>query len=110
MTIARGFLAHAMRTPGRDAIVQDRPLSYADLRLGAIAVGRALTARFGPAPATPPTTPRIAVLLDNGPEFLEIFEGAALAGVPVMVLDPEWSAAELTAILTDVPPALLFCE
>ncbi|WP_051807002.1 AMP-binding protein [Streptomyces sp. NRRL F-2664] len=110
MTIAGGFLTHAAESPDRTALaVGDGPggrWSYGALRRGALAVARALRADFGPDPAP---GVRIALLLGNRAEFAPLFLGGALAGIPVMVLDPAWSSAELAAVLHDAPPARLFC-
>ncbi|WKK23712.1 AMP-binding protein [Streptomyces olivoreticuli] len=110
VTIAAGFLSRAVTSPRRDALVlsgdPERRWGYEELRRGAVAVGHALRAEFG---AAPPPEVRIAVLLGSGGEFLEIFHGAALAGIPVMVLDPAWSPAELSSVLRDAPPVRLFC-
>ncbi|CAM5528794.1 AMP-binding protein [Streptomyces avidinii] len=111
MTIAGGFLSNATQSPDRAALAigdaAGRRWSYDALRRGALAVARALRAEFGPAPGP---GIRVAVLLGNREEFPRIFLGAAVAGIPVMVLDPAWSAAELAAVLSDAPPARLFCE
>ncbi|MET9600115.1 AMP-binding protein [Streptomyces sp. NPDC006459] len=111
MTIAGGFLSHTTKSPDRAALAvgdaAGRRWSYGALRRGALAVARALRAEFGPAPGP---AVRVAVLLGNREEFPRIFLGAAVAGIPVMVLDPAWSAAELAAVLSDTPPARLFCE
>ncbi|MCF3179322.1 AMP-binding protein [Streptomyces polychromogenes] len=111
MTIAGGFLRHAVNTPGRAALAigggAGRRWSYAALRRGALDVARALRAEFGPGPGP---GVRIAVLLGNREEFARIFLGAAVAGIPVMVLDPAWSEAELAAVLRDAPPSRLYCE
>ncbi|MFE6737500.1 AMP-binding protein [Streptomyces tubercidicus] len=109
MTIANGFLAHAAARPERPALVlsghPEQRCDYAELHRGAHAVARALRATLG---SSPGPGVRIAVLLGSCRELLEIFYGGALAGIPVMVFDPAWSAAELAAIEQDTPPALLF--
>ncbi|MGW3204236.1 AMP-binding protein [Streptomyces sp. NPDC001135] len=111
MTIASGFLSHTTRSPDRVALALgdgDGPggrCGYDALRRGVLAVARALHAEFGPEPGP---DVRVAVLLGNRREFLEIFLGAAVAGIPVMVLDPAWSDAELASVLGDTPPARLF--
>ncbi|MFI7104196.1 AMP-binding protein [Streptomyces sp. NPDC050161] len=109
MTVAGGFLARAAAHPERTALVlggaPDQRCGYAQLLGGALAVARALRATLG---ACPGPGVRVAVLLGSCRELLEIFYGGALAGVPVMVFDPAWSAAELAAIEQDTPPALLF--
>ncbi|MFB7663224.1 AMP-binding protein [Kitasatospora sp. NPDC056138] len=109
MTVASGFLSHATTSPDRTALVLGRRpqqhWSYRELLRGATSVATALCAEFGRAPEP---GVRIALLLESGREFLEVFYGAALAGIPVMVLDPAWSSAELSSILRDAPPARLF--
>ncbi|MFE9932308.1 AMP-binding protein [Streptomyces sp. NPDC005533] len=111
MTIAGGFLSNTTTTPGRTALAiggePGRRWSYDALRHGALTVARALRAEFGPRPGP---EVRIAVLLGNREEFPRIFLGAAVAGIPVMVLDPAWSDAELAAVLRATPPSRLFCE
>ncbi|MET9839881.1 AMP-binding protein [Streptomyces virginiae] len=111
MTIASGFLTHTTRSPDRAALAvgdgTGRRWSYDALRRGVLAVARALRAEFGP---DPDPGVRIAVLLGNREEFARIFLGGALAGIPVMVLDPAWSGAELGAVLREAPPARLFCD
>ncbi|WP_274917952.1 AMP-binding protein [Streptomyces sp. WZ-12] len=110
MTIASGFLSHATTAPDRVALALGgdggpHQWSYHTLRRGALTVARALRAEFGPAPDP---GVRLAVRLGNRREFLEIFLGAAVAGIPVMVLDTAWSDPELAAVLDDTPPARLF--
>ncbi|MGP3953569.1 AMP-binding protein [Streptomyces sp. 7N604] len=111
MTIASRFLSHTTTSPGRDAVAiggnPGQRWSYDALRRGTLAVAQALRAEFGAAPGP---EVRAAVLLGNRKEFLEIFFGAAVAGIPVMVLDPAWSATEVASVLRDTPPVRLFCE
>ncbi|MFT7836990.1 AMP-binding protein [Saccharothrix sp. BKS2] len=94
-------------SPDREALVLGRERrTFGQLRDRAVAVAGALRSELRPEHHE---TARIALLLGNRPEFLEIFCGGAVAGVPVMVFDPAWSATELSAILRDTPPARLFC-
>ena len=47
---------------------------------------------------------RLALLLPNGPEFLEFVFACARLGVVAMPLDTQWSSAEIARVLADAKP------
>lgn len=52
----------------------------------------------------------IAILSGNRIEFVEVFLGAIYAGCVPIPLDPKWSANELTTILQQCKPKMIFIE
>ncbi|PPK65482.1 AMP-binding protein [Actinokineospora auranticolor] len=98
MTIAARFAAHAGDRP---AVVSGdgATVDYAAL----LARARAFAHALGPEHAA-----GVALLADRRVEVLEVFLGAALAGVPVQVYDPAWSRAEVAAVLAETRPSLVF--
>jgi acyl-CoA synthetase (AMP-forming)/AMP-acid ligase II len=90
--------------PGLEALVDlaaDRRFTYAELDRRANRVARALTAQgLGPGD-------RVAVLLPNGHQFVEIFYGAARAGLVVVPLNWRLVASELDFMLRDSGASML---
>ena len=91
--------------PDRPAIVfEGRTLTFRGLRDRGRRLANALLAqglRRGS---------RIAALAQNCPEYMEIFAAAELAGLIVVNLNWRLTMAELTPILQDCRPDVLFCE
>jgi len=109
VTIAHPFLARAEADPRGLAlsVTGGARWTYALLRERALRVAAALRADAGRQGVREPL---LGLLLDSRGEFAELFLGAALAGVPVMVLDPSWGEGELSSVLGDTPPEWLVCE
>ncbi|MCD2186752.1 AMP-binding protein [Actinomycetospora soli] len=83
--------------------LDDRTLTFGELDRRAHRVAQALV-REGLRPGN-----RMAVLLRNGPEYVELLFGAARAGVVLVALNWRLAAPEVRAILDDAEPALLVC-
>jgi len=91
-----------MIAPERVAVVAgERRLSFADLRAGADAVMRAL------AGAGVGRGDRVAVLLGNCPEFLELFFGVTGCGALFVPLNTRLHPSEHARLLQDCEPRLL---
>lgn len=97
---------HARNHPDAPAIICDNspPLSYSELqaqtssfavRLGRQGIGQG---------------ERIAILLDNSPEFVIAFLGALRAGVVPTPLNIRLSSAEVAALMSDVDARLLIAR
>ncbi|GGV18255.1 fatty-acyl-CoA synthase [Actinomadura cremea] len=95
LNIAGGIREFARSTPAATALVDgDRRLTFAALgdRSDRVAC---LLADAGLAPGD-----RVAVLLGNRLEYVEVAAGAAKAGVAMVPLDPRGTAAEHAALIT----------
>ncbi|WP_256208374.1 AMP-binding protein [Paenibacillus sp. CF384] len=53
---------------------------------------------------------RVAILISNRVEFVEIFLGAIYAGYVPVPLDPKWSSVEIHAVLAQCEPGIIFAE
>ncbi|MBX3419923.1 MAG: acyl--CoA ligase [Pirellulaceae bacterium] len=90
-------------TPDSEAIVfQDRRLTYAELQAAIDRAARALLAA-GTRPGD-----RVAMLAMACPEFMITFLAASQVGAMWLGLNPKLSARELSYILNDCRPKLLF--
>jgi 3-oxocholest-4-en-26-oate---CoA ligase len=93
------------RVPGgRDAIVfGERRVSWAELRQRVGAAAAVLAERgLGPRPATSALdTPHdhLGLMLENGPEYLELFLGASAAGATAFSVNTRYTAGEVAALL-----------
>ncbi len=101
MTIRTLLESAAQRRPKRIALRYRRnggwqSRSYSELALGVCQIAEAL-GRLGLRPGDE----RIAVILENGPEWVETYLAAAGAGVAVVPLDPKLRAEEVAFILGD---------
>lgn len=101
MTIRTFLESAAQRRPERIALRYRRDggwmsRSYAELALGVSQMAEAL-GRLG----LKPGDERIAVILENGPEWVETYLAAAGTGVAVVPLDPKLRAEEVAFILGD---------
>jgi long-chain acyl-CoA synthetase len=87
----------------RDNAWQSR--TYAELALGVRQMGEA----FGQL-GLQPGADQVALMLENGPEWVETYLATAGSGVPVVPLDPKLRAAEVAFILQDSGAAALFTD
>ncbi len=87
----------------RDNVWQSR--TYVELARGASQMAEAF-GRLGLQPAADP----VALMLENGPEWVEAYLATAGAGVPVVPLDPKLRAAEVAFILRDSCAAALLTD
>ncbi|MFU1797439.1 AMP-binding protein [Paenibacillus azoreducens] len=53
---------------------------------------------------------KVAILSANRTEFVEVFLGAVYAGCVPVPIDPQWSKAEMNAILQLCQPGMIFTE
>jgi long-chain acyl-CoA synthetase len=95
----------ARRYGQKTAIISDqRRLSYADLDEASNRLASALL-KLGVGKGD-----RVAMLLANSPEFLVTFFGIVKAGAIAVLLDPKYKLGELTCLLGDSQPKVLFTE
>ncbi len=87
----------------RDNAWQSR--TYAELALGVSQMAEA----FGSLGLKPFDEP-VALILENGPEWLEAYLATTGAGVPAVPLDPKLRAAEVTYILQNSGAAAVFTD
>lgn len=103
VTIPDGVRAAAARTPHKVALVEgSRNLTYARLIERIDRVSN-LAIHFGLGHGD-----RAAVLMANRLEYIELVLGLASAGVSAVTIGPASSAAELSFILEDATPRVLF--
>ena len=79
--------------------------SYAELVEGVGQMAEAFS-RFDLKPGSEP----VAIILDNGPEWIEIYLANAATGVAVVPLDPKLRASEVTYILNDSEAVAVFTD
>src|ERR1700687_2375330 len=93
-------LGRALRFyPGRAALVRDgRPLTFRELhtRVEGIA-GRLTSQGFG-------VGDRLALLLPNGPDYIELMYACSMLGVIAVPLNPRLSTKETDRVLEDARP------
>ncbi len=95
-SIVAGFLAHADATPAKPCIhFAGRTLTYDDLRAAATRWAAAFAA-WGIAPGE-----RVALFLENCPDFLAAYFGVSLAGGVVVLVNTQYRQVELRHILSD---------
>jgi acyl-CoA synthetase (AMP-forming)/AMP-acid ligase II len=108
----------AGRRPGHAALhFADRTITFAELsdRVHRVANAFGAAAEPGETPGgrgvSPrqgrPEPPRIAILADNCPEYVECLYGIPEAGLAVTMVNQRLTAGEIEAILTDAEPAIL---
>lgn len=95
---------HAVATPSADALLGDRAMSYAELdaRTNRIAhglLGRGLI-----------KGQRVALMVANRPEVVEVLVGVAKAGAVYVGLNFRLSESELTHILGNAEPVLMLVD
>jgi long-chain acyl-CoA synthetase len=93
-------LGRALRFyPGRTALVRDgQPLSFRELHARAEGIAGTLTGQgFG-------VGDRLALLLPNGPDYIELMYACSMLGVIVVPLNTRLSANEIDRVLEDARP------
>ncbi|MGB3515761.1 MAG: AMP-binding protein [Elainellaceae cyanobacterium] len=115
MAIADGLLRVTQTWPDRPAVVVgDRTYSYGDLgqQIQQMAARLQTVERQDrwPDPRLAACTLRVGLLLGNRLETLVTFWSTALIGGVAMVLNPDWSPAQLQATLHRYPPDLLVTD
>ncbi|MFB4164921.1 AMP-binding protein [Alteribacillus sp. JSM 102045] len=109
MSIAASFVHNAAANPDKPAVsTPEKTVTYGELHHKTDRIAKALRQASRKTENSVP--PKAAVLLSNSVEFVEIFLGAAKAGWLAVTFDPKWSDKELTAIIKDTTPELLFIE
>jgi acyl-CoA synthetase (AMP-forming)/AMP-acid ligase II len=102
LTLRDVLFDNPLIVPERTSVIAGgRRLRFADLRQGASAVARALR-REGICRGD-----RVALLLKNCPEFLELFFGVTAAGAVVVPLNTRLHPKEHARLLQDCEPVLL---
>lgn len=101
MGITKSYAAHAYYHPNKIAIkTKDRVVTYKEWYRSVCQVANWLHEEES-------RNKKIAILLDNSVEFLQIFAGAAMAGWVCVPLDPKWSIHELEERLQIVQPSII---
>ncbi len=101
-TVARHAQCDAVQFRAGDRIVTR---SYAELAARARQVAE-LAGAVGLAPRQAPA----GLLLENSPEWIEIYLGLAACGIAVVPLDPKLRSAEIVYMLQDAGVAALFTD
>ncbi|MBI1181144.1 MAG: AMP-binding protein [Alphaproteobacteria bacterium] len=97
------LLRAADRWPDRDALVfPEQRRSFAEMARGAWAVARALVG-FGIASGE-----HVGILMPNGPAFLDLLFGCALAGAVPVPLNGRYRAREMAYVVENADLAILF--
>ena len=110
MAVCDGLIAHARQDPGRCALVgAERSRTYGELAATVADIATALRERLRATALLAPT-PVVGLLLRSEMDLMEAFHGAVMAGCAAMVLDADWSPAELRSVLAATPPDLLLVD
>ena len=110
MTLRTLFDDAVARNPDGIALRYRRGLTwqqrtYAELAAGVAQMAEAFS-RFG----LKPGAERVAVILENSPEWIETYLANACAGVAVVPLDPKLRAGEIAYILRDSAAVAVFTD
>ena len=98
------FAEQVHRRPAAPCLTwQGRTWTYLELQSAALSVAAGLRA-WGLAPGE-----RVALALDNGPEFVLAYLGIGWAGGVAVPINTQYRAGELRHILTDAEAALAVC-
>lgn len=101
MGITKSYAAHAHYRPNKTAIkTKDRTVTYKEWYRSVCQVANWLHEEES-------SNKKIAILLDNSVEFLQIFAGSAMAGWICVPLDPKWNSYELEERLQIVQPSII---
>lgn len=104
MSVGALLLRSAASAKERTAVVYNgRRIRYSELHKRVQQVANALIGG-GCRPGD-----RVALLLENRPEFIELYAGCAVAGMTVVPLNPKLHERELQLLLGHAEPALLVC-
>jgi long-chain acyl-CoA synthetase len=99
---------HVEKNPHKPAvIVEEQMLTYHELYHNASKTAASLRSFITNSESSHQT---VAILADNSIEYLELFCGISMAGLTAVTLDPKWSKRELTAILEDSNPIIVFVQ
>ncbi|MCI4137561.1 AMP-binding protein [Bacillus vallismortis] len=105
MNIADQIKSYAIISPDKTAIkTNKRNLNYQELDLSTNKVAHALLEQNKAKGC------KLAIIMDNSIEFLQVFVGAAKAGWIVVPLDPKWSSREVELVLEECAPELIITE
>jgi long-chain acyl-CoA synthetase len=105
MKLAAFLAAHALATPGREAVAcGEVRLSFGQVDAQSTRLANGLVARgIG-------IGDRVAICLSNRAEFVAAFMGVVKAGAIAITLNPRLSAPEVAYILGDATPGALILE
>ncbi|MGY3839270.1 AMP-binding protein [Bacillus atrophaeus] len=105
MNIADQIKSYAIISPDKTAIkTKKRKLTYQELDLSTNKVAHALLDH------NRSKGRKLAIIMDNSIEFLQVFLGAAKAGWVAVPLDPKWSSREVELVLEECVPELVVTE
>jgi len=100
----------AAKRPGSIALKYRRDNAWQSRTYGQMAYGvRQMAEAFGQL-GLQPSIEQVALMLDNGPEWVETYLAAAGSGLIVVPLDPKLRASEVTHILQDSGAAAVFTD
>jgi long-chain acyl-CoA synthetase len=109
MLITEPISMHARHHPFKPAVVSgEAALTYKELYQSSYEVSQVLRAYQRTRPED--LEYKIAILLPNTIEFLQVFLGAAAAGWIAAPFDVKWSAKELQSTLAECEPQLLIVD
>ncbi|MFF2754134.1 AMP-binding protein [Psychrobacillus sp. NPDC058041] len=104
MNLAEPILRYATEQPNKIALTDGRDSrTYSDLVMAMKKIAHGLQQNGC-------VHEKIAILSTNRMEFVEVFLGAIYAGCIPIPLDPKWSTNEVTAILQQCQPKMIFAE
>lgn len=105
LSIIETFLSHCEKTPNKRCIVfNDTVFTYADVRARAACWANTLTERglkMGE---------RVALFLDNSPEFISAYLGTHWAGGTIVLINTAYRQVELNHILSDSQPRFIVTD
>ncbi|RSL30870.1 hypothetical protein D7Z54_24070 [Salibacterium salarium] len=109
MTIASRFRNNAKTNPDKIAIhTREEYVTYLALDKKTDTVAGALLKYNCANSDTSP--PKIAILMSNKIEFIEVLLGSAKAGWLTVTFDPKWSEREILTMLEQTRPEILFID
>ncbi len=101
MTLRKIFEDTASRRPAAIALRYHRDQAWQSRTYESLMLGvRQMAEAFGRL-GLKPITERVAMIMENGPEWIETYLATAGAGVAVVPIDPKLRAAEVSHILND---------
>ena len=104
-SVVEAFLAHAARTPEKSALLfEDEEWTYARLERQALRWAGAYRS------AGLDKGDRVALFLENSPDFVVAYLGAHLAGLTVVAVNTQYKQVELRHILADARVRLCVTE
>lgn len=105
MTVGNAIARNGRRWPDRPALFGSRPLTHRELDLRTNRIADALTSHYGLEPGG-----RVALLVANRPEVVEVLGGAAKAGLVYVGLNFRLGPVELEQVFENAEPGLVLTD